>query len=101
MDVNKNHESREERSARLREEKANANLQRSIQKAEVKLRLRIKGVLIGVLTLTALVINGVCVLVIVREKSSPDMITWATSMLTSTATGIIGYLTGKVDSHEH
>ena len=84
-----------EKMSRLRQEAADAKLSRWKEKAETKLRLWTKTILFGVVIIAGLTISAVSVYVILNEGSSPNAVNWATSTLTSMATGIVGYLTGK------
>jgi Na+/H+ antiporter NhaA len=87
-------------NGRLRQEAADAKLRRWKDKAETKLRLWTKAVLFGVFTGGGIIISAVCVYVILKEGSAPNAVNWATSTLTSMATGIMGYLTGKNSKHD-
>ena len=85
---------------RLKQEAADAEQRRWKDKAETQLRLRTKAILFGVLTCGGLLISALCVYVILKEGSAPNAVNWATSTLTSMATGIMGYLTGKNSKHD-
>jgi uncharacterized membrane protein len=85
---------------RLRQEAADAQLRRWKDKEETKLRLLTKAILFVVLTGGGLFISVLCVYVILKEGSAPNTVNWATSTLTSMATGIMGYLTGKNSKHD-
>ena len=84
-----------ERAFRLRQQGADARLRRWKEKAEIKMELRMKASLFWIMLGIGAVIGVVCIWIILKEGASPNAVNWATSTLTSLATGVTGYLTGR------
>jgi hypothetical protein len=91
-----------ERALRLEQRAAEARQRRLHENAKVKMELRKAevGLRKDVLLFRGMLGAGVaicvlCVWTILREGAPPHAVNWAVATLTSLATGITGYLTGR------
>lgn len=73
-----------ERNARLEIEKADA-----AHKRRIDLALHITTLVVIAATF------GVCAYIVIARTFSSDMDKWATALLTSIVTGLVGYVTGR------
>src|SRR2546423_157781 len=67
----------------------------ALERLDATYRRRKDWLLFRVTLFAAVILGGVCLLVIFTQSLGPEHRNWATATLTSLITGAIGYLSGK------
>jgi cytochrome c biogenesis protein CcdA len=87
-------ENSQERASRIRQAEADAKTRRGLEEADARFRRWGKAALFLAGLLMVLAVFVLCVL-IVTHSTSPDDRKWATGILATIVSGLVGFLTGR------